>query len=145
MWGDAEYLLELDFAKKVISGAPSIPDCQRLYESFPYLDQYRQLARMEANTLDTALGEMQLPPIKTMAFLGSGPTPFSSLCFAERLGPSVHLINVDRNPEAIELGTAMVQKCGFQNISFMQADVARWSKLGFEVSGTIYVLVTEEK
>ncbi|KAI3395125.1 hypothetical protein diail_1740 [Diaporthe ilicicola] len=97
VWGDAEYLLELDFARKVIKGGASIPERRRLYESFPYLDQYRQLARMESNTLDTALGEKCLPPARNTAFLGSGSTPFSALCFRERLGPGVEIVNIDRS------------------------------------------------
>lgn len=127
MWGDAEYLLELDFAKKVISGAPSIPECRRLYESFPYLDQYRQLARMETNTLDTALGEKGLPPVRKIAFLGSGPTPFSALCFRERLGPEVEIVNIDRSPEAIDHGQRMALSLGHEfsgNMRFVQAEVA---------------------
>lgn len=127
MWGDAEYLLELDFARKVISGAPSIPECRRLYESFPYLDQYRQLARMETNTLDTALGEKGLPPVRKIAFLGSGPTPFSALCFRERLGPEVAIVNIDRSEEAIDHGQRMARSLGHEfseNISFVRAEVA---------------------
>ncbi|KAI7782473.1 nicotianamine synthase [Diaporthe eres] len=127
LWGDAEYLLELDFARKVISGAPSIPECQRLYESFPYLDQYRQLARMEANTLDTALGEKGLPPVRKIAFLGSGPTPFSALCFRERLGPGVEIVNIDRSSEAIDHGQRMALSLGHElsgNMGFVRAEVA---------------------
>lgn len=127
LWGDAEYLLELDFARKVISGTPSIPDCRRLYESFPYLDQYRQLARMETNTLDTALGEKGLPPVRKIAFLGSGPTPFSALCFRERLGPAVEIVNIDRSPEAIDHGQRMALSLGHEfsgNMGFVRAEVA---------------------
>lgn len=127
MWGDAEYLLELDFARKVISGAPSMPDCRRLYESFPYLDQYRQLARMETNTLDTALGEKGLPPVRKIAFLGSGPTPFSALCFRERLGREVEIVNIDRSEEAIDHGQRMALSLGHEfsgNMSFVRAEVA---------------------
>lgn len=127
VWGDAEYLLELDFARKVISGAPSIPDCRRLYESFPYLDQYRQLARMETNTLDTALGEKGLPPVRKIAFLGSGPTPFSALCFRERLGRDVEIVNIDRSEEAIDHGQRMARSLGHEfsgNMTFVRAEVA---------------------
>ncbi|KAF1826797.1 nicotianamine synthase [Dissoconium aciculare CBS 342.82] len=126
-WGLGEYMLERDFAHQILAGSSPAAAFQ-IYNSFPYIDQYRQLARMEANTIDTALGELQLPPVKKMAFLGSGPTPFSSLCFAERLGPDVQLVNVDRNPEAIKLGSAIVSRCGFKNISHTQADVATLSE-----------------
>lgn len=126
IWGDAEYLLELDFARKVTSGAPSISKCQGIWETFPYLDQYRQLARMECNTLDTALGERCLPPVRKIAFLGSGPTPFSALCFRERLGPEVEIVNIDRSVEAIvhgrQVATALGE--GFSgNMSFVRAEV----------------------
>jgi nicotianamine synthase len=127
IWGDAEYLLELDFARKVISGAPSVQECQRLYESFPYLGQYRQLARMESNTLDTALGERGLPPVRKIAFLGSGPTPFSALCFREKLGPDVEIVNIDRSEEAIDHGQRMARSLGSDfsgNMRFVLAEVA---------------------
>lgn len=45
IWGDGEYLLELEFARKVINGG-SRAECQQMFKSFPYLDQYYQLARM---------------------------------------------------------------------------------------------------
>ncbi|KAJ0114706.1 nicotianamine synthase [Diaporthe amygdali] len=127
IWGDAEYLLELEFARKVIRGAPSVSECRQLYESFPYLDQYRQLARMETNTLDTAIGEKGLPPVRKIAFLGSGPTPFSALCFRERLGPNVEIVNIDRSEEAIDHGQRMALSLGHEfsgNMSFVRAEVA---------------------
>lgn len=123
IWGDAEYLLELDFARKVISGSPSLSKCRQLWESFPYLDQYRQLARMETNTLDTALGEQGLPPVQKIAFLGSGPTPFSALCFRERLGPHVAIVNIDRCAEATNFGRGVAEALGARNMSFVQAEV----------------------
>lgn len=123
IWGDAEYLLELDFARKVISGSPSMLNCRQLWETFPYLDQYRQLARMETNTLDTALGERCLPPVRKIAFLGSGPTPFSALCFRERLGPDVEIVNIDRSVEAISHGQGVANALGEKNMSFVQAEI----------------------
>lgn len=123
IWGDAEYLLELDFARRVISGNPCTSKCRQLWETFPYLDQYRQLARMETNTLDTALGEKCLPPVQKIAFLGSGPTPFSALCFRERLGSDVKIVNIDRCVEAISHGREVAQALGEKNMSFVQAEI----------------------
>lgn len=123
IWGDAEYLLELDFARKVISGSPSVSKCRQLWETFPYLDQYRQLARMETNTLDTALGEKCLPAVRKIAFLGSGPTPFSALCFRERLGPKVEIVNIDRCVEAISHGRGIAKALGEGNMSFVQTEI----------------------
>lgn len=123
IWGDAEYLLELDFARKVMSGRPSASECRQLWETFPYLDQYRQLARMETNTLDTALGEKCLPPVRRIAFLGSGPTPFSALCFRERLGPEVEIVNIDRCVEAINHGRGVAEAIGERNMSFVHAEI----------------------
>ncbi|KAF2756489.1 nicotianamine synthase [Pseudovirgaria hyperparasitica] len=121
LWGDAEYLLEADFARKVIN-APAKTTALKTFNSFPYLDQYRQLARMEVNTLDTALGELSLPPIRRIAFIGSGPTPFTSLCYAERYSDDVSYHNIDRNPDAIALSSSLVTSCGFKNVSFEQID-----------------------
>jgi nicotianamine synthase len=84
---------------------------------------------MEVNTIDTALGELELPPVRRVAFLGSGPTPFTSLCYQERYGSAVACLNVDRNPEALRYGSDLVQRCGFRNISFRQADVETISDL----------------
>lgn len=39
IWGNAEYLLELDFARKVIAGGLSVSRCQQTWEMFLYLDQ----------------------------------------------------------------------------------------------------------
>ncbi|TDZ39622.1 Nicotianamine synthase 2 [Colletotrichum sidae] len=122
IWGDGEYLLELEFARKVISGG-SKAECRQMFESFPYLDQYYQLARMEANTLDTAVGETQLSRPRKIAFLGSGPTPFTALCMRPRLGDDVEIINVDRSEEAIQHGT-LVARCLGDDMRFVKADVA---------------------
>lgn len=124
LWGDAEYLLELDFARKVLAGAPSVSTCRQLWETFPYMDQYRQLARMETNTMDTALGEQGLPPVRKIAFLGAGPTPFTALCFRERLGPDVAMINIDRSVEAILHGRRLAAALGQDDgMEFVRAEV----------------------
>lgn len=81
---------------------------------------------MECNTLDTALGEKCLPAVRKMAFLGSGPTPFSALCFRERLGPEVQIVNIDRSPEAITHGRQVAEALGDKfcgNMSFVRAEV----------------------
>lgn len=82
---------------------------------------------METNTLDTAIGEKGLPPVRKIAFLGSGPTPFSALCFRERLGPDVKIVNIDRSEEAIDHGQRMALSLGHEfsgNMSFVRAEVA---------------------
>ncbi|CCF39139.1 nicotianamine synthase [Colletotrichum higginsianum] len=122
IWGDGEYLLELEFARKVISG-DSRAESQQLFESFPYLEQYYQLARMEANTLDTAVGETQLSRPRKIAFLGSGPMPFTALCMRPKLGDDVEIINIDRSEEAIQHGTLVACRLG-DNMRFVKADVA---------------------
>ncbi|EFQ34119.1 nicotianamine synthase [Colletotrichum graminicola] len=122
LWGEGEYLLELEFARKVISGK-SRAESQVLFESFPYLDQYHQLARMEANTLDTAVGEAQLPRPRKVTFLGSGPTPFTALCMRPRLGRDVEFVNIDRSEEAIQHGS-LVARCLGDDMRFVKADVS---------------------
>lgn len=88
------------------------------------MDQYRQLARMETNTMDTALGEQGLPPVRKIAFLGAGPTPFTSLCFRERLGPDVAMVNIDRSVEAISHGQQLAAALGQDaKMEFVRAEV----------------------
>lgn len=82
---------------------------------------------METNTLDTALGEKGLPPVRKIAFLGSGPTPFSALCFRERLGAQVAIVNIDRSQEAIDHGRQVAEALGEEfggNMSFVRAQVS---------------------
>ncbi|TQN66482.1 Nicotianamine synthase [Colletotrichum shisoi] len=122
IWGEGEYLLELEFARKVING-DSRAESQQLFESFPYLEQYYQLTRMEANTLDTAVGETQLSRPRKIAFLGSGPMPFTALCMRSKLGDDVEIINIDRSEEAIRHGTLVACRLG-DNMRFVKADVA---------------------
>nr|POE48421.1 nicotianamine synthase 2 [Quercus suber] len=123
IWGSAEYCLERGFAEKVNMASTSSESLE-IYHQFPYLDQYRQLARMESNTIDAAIGELGLQQPRKIAFLGSGPTPFSSLCFQERYASATELLNIDRNPEAIALSKKLVHRCGFsRNITFSQCDV----------------------
>lgn len=81
---------------------------------------------MEGNTLNAALGERCLPPVRRMAFLGSGPTPFSALCFRERLCPEMQIVNIDRSIEAITHGRQVVEALGETfcgNMSFVRAEV----------------------
>lgn len=105
------------------TGGKTREQSQQLYESFPYLDQYHQLALMEANTLSTALGEMKLPPARKIAFLGSGPTPFTALGMRARLGRDVEIVNVDRSDEAIQHGALVARALG-DDMRFVKADVA---------------------
>lgn len=80
---------------------------------------------MEMNTLDTALGERGLPPVRKIAFLGSGPTPFSALCFRERLGPKVRVVNIDRSREAVAHGRQVAGALGEEfcgDMGFVRAE-----------------------
>lgn len=84
---------------------------------------------METNTIDTAIGELGLQPVRTVACIGSGPTPFTSLCLQERYGPDVKFVNIDRDPEAVEMSSNLVQRCGIENVVFSQADAASLTDL----------------
>jgi nicotianamine synthase len=65
---------------------------------FPYYDNYMDLARLEIN----AIQSVHPNPIESIAFIGSGPLPLTSLCFSALLSPPPkRLHNIDNCPHAI--------------------------------------------
>lgn len=55
--------------------------------------------------------------------LGSGAGDVSMLA-ARIVGPGGHVVGVERNPDAIESAKPRVRRAGFENVSFVEGDVA---------------------
>jgi hypothetical protein len=124
---EGEYQLELAWARR-IAASPSPRD---ELERFPYVDNYRQLTRMELDLLATVADR----PVRRVAFVGSGPLPLSSLLVAAGLGVAVD--NVDRDAEAVALGEQVTATLGpgltRAPLTFRRADVTHVDLSGYDV------------
>jgi nicotianamine synthase len=132
---EGETQLELEWAARITAAA----DARACLAGFPYLDNYRRLARLELDTLarvvpattDGAAG----PPARVV-FLGAGPLPLSALLVAEALGTSVAVDAVDCDPVALDAGRRVAAALGWEGVRFLLGDA-----LTLDVSGYDLVMV----
>ncbi|RDA88587.1 hypothetical protein CP532_5895 [Ophiocordyceps camponoti-leonardi (nom. inval.)] len=113
--GEAECLLESHWAERIVA------DIDQL-DSFPYYDNYKQLARIEFHAL-CAVG----PSPRRLAFLGSGPLPLTSLCLVHHMnragnGEESYVLNVDRDASAISVSHDLFENLGLK-ADFLCADI----------------------
>jgi Nicotianamine synthase protein len=122
---EGEYQLELAWARRIATS----PSPRDELERFPYVDNYRQLTRMELDLLATVADR----PARRVAFVGSGPLPLSSLLVAAELGVPVD--NVDCDAEAIALGERVAAALGPvpSPLTFRRADVTHTDLGGYDV------------
>lgn len=136
---EGETQLELEWAARITAAT----DPRACLADFPYLDNYRRLARLELDTLarvvptataatDTTAGG---PPARVV-FLGAGPLPLSALLVAEALGTSVAVDAVDCDPVALDAGRRVSAALGWEGVRFLQGDA-----LTLDVSGYDLVMV----
>ncbi|MCE0538492.1 hypothetical protein LWF15_23615 [Kineosporia rhizophila] len=95
-----EYLMETHWARRIVAADKPRDEL----EGFPYLDNYRDLTRLEINLL-RCFGTEPLAA-RRICFLGAGPLPLSAVCLYEELGVPIDL--VDHSAEAVALGSACV-------------------------------------
>jgi nicotianamine synthase len=95
-----ESLLEEAWARRVLAAADPRAELGR----FPYLDNYRQLCRLEAHALAGA-GHVPRPGSRA-CFLGGGPLPVSALLMHRELGAAVDV--VDNQPRAADLARRLL-------------------------------------
>lgn len=86
-----------------------------LLASFPYYQNYVDLAKLECHTLeiylDTCSPNCRPSPCK-LAFIGSGPMPLTSFCVLDRYAEAtVH--NIDRDPDALKISEELAVRCGY--------------------------------
>lgn len=102
--GTGEAWLERHWAQRIAAS----PDPRAELARFPYLDNYRDLVRMELGAL-AALGR---PTPRRVVVLGSGPLPLTGLVLAADHGAEV--VGVDRDPIALQAGDAVAAATGLQ-------------------------------
>ena len=95
---------------------------------FPYYSNYLDLTRLELHAL-IAVGSHR--PLRTWAFIGSGPLPLTSLSVWKLLGcgpdQGVSCINVDRDPDAVRLSSELCRSLGLANeeVSNQHANIGK--------------------
>lgn len=115
--------LERAWARRI--GAAGAP--REELARFPYVDNYRQLSRMEIGILASALRR----PARSLAFVGAGPLPLSAMLLAGEL--DVPVDNVDRDPVAVTEGARVASALGYADFRFHQVDVLDADLSGHDV------------
>ncbi|KAK0653023.1 Nicotianamine synthase [Cercophora newfieldiana] len=123
----SESCLESYWTDRVMGLGKDPDSVHEALKTFPYYENYEQLAWFELQAFRTAKGPKDSLPLKC-AFLGSGPLPLSSLCLLEQLqgmsgsDKEVDIYNVDSDSEAIRLSKALIEKLGHraQGMHFIQ-------------------------
>jgi nicotianamine synthase len=113
-----EYALERAWAHRVLAAG----DPAAALAGFPYLQNYRDLTRMEFHAV---AGHAPDPPRRAL-FVGSGPLPLSALLLA-RHGVAVDAVDVDH--EAVVLGGALARALG-DDVAVREGDVLGLGDLG---------------
>ncbi|EOA86670.1 hypothetical protein ACJQWK_08512 [Exserohilum turcicum] len=118
----AEGELEKHWAQRMIDELDTNPHtpATTILQTFPYYTNYIDLSRLEASIINSFI---DTPPT-SIAFLGSGPLPLTSLCFLSRY-PYATLHNVDRDATALALSSALCTKLGVAaRMKFEREDVS---------------------
>ena len=115
-----EYALERAWARRVLAA----PDPAAELEHFPYLQNYRDLTRIEYHAV---AGHAPTAPRRAL-FVGSGPLPLSALLLA-RHGVTVDA--VDLEPEAVALGGAVARALG-DDVTVARGDVLALDDLALD-------------
>ncbi len=131
---DGESRLEALWAERVLAAA----DPLQTLEAFPYLDNYRQLTRMEVHALAGA-GHRPRPG-RGLCFLGGGPLPLSALLLHQELAGPV--VVVDRDVRAAELAAGVLARLApGADLRVQVADASRPGDLAGALAGCDVVLV----
>ena len=82
-------------------------EANKILEKFPYYDNYVDLTRLELASLHAA----DPHPPESIAFIGSGPLPLSSLSLARSDGKP-RLLNIDHNADAVSKSRDLWRRLG---------------------------------
>ncbi|KAH8203577.1 hypothetical protein TruAng_002210 [Truncatella angustata] len=119
----SECCLESYWADQIVSRSRSSTEALSLLKSFPYFQNYVDLARLELH----ALYAVEPAPVSRIAFVGSGPLPLTSMCLLRSLrdgGDDDNVVeeeekkerptvmNIDHNATALSASTVLCEKLG---------------------------------
>lgn len=91
----------------------TLPDpllTRTLLASFPYHSNYLSLSHLEASLLNPFLTN----PPSSIAFIGSGPLPLTSLCLLKHF-PTATIHNIDRDASALAVSSTLTEKLGYSD------------------------------
>jgi nicotianamine synthase len=131
---EGESLLEQAWAHRVLAAADPWAELSR----FTYLENYRQLTRLEMHTL-AGTGHVARAGSR-VCFLGGGPLPVSALLMHRELGMAVDV--VDNEPHAAGLARRVLSRLApGPGLSVAQADATRADDMTRLVAGCDVVVV----
>ena len=113
---DGEYQLERAWARRIAEGPRPHDELER----FPYVENYRRLGDMERRAVAAVTGDSPRA-IEHVAFVGSGPLPFTSFLLADQ--GAVRVDNLDRDADALELSRRVAAALGVTGLGFRHVDV----------------------
>jgi nicotianamine synthase len=116
-----ETALEHAWAERIAAA----PDPRAALATFPYLDNYRRLTALEVRLLTHSGGAPT-----SVAVLGCGPLPLSTLGYAEALGCPV--TGLDRDPAAVNLARQVAARVKSTGVRFEEADAADVDLMGYD-------------
>ncbi|MHA6799997.1 nicotianamine synthase family protein [Bounagaea algeriensis] len=128
---DGETLLEQHWAGELVEST----DPWAVLHRFPYLDNYRDLVRVER----AAAAAAGAGNPRTVAFLGAGPLPLTGLVHAHDHGTRV--VNVDCDERACTLAAGTTRALGLSDrVSTVHADAAAAAQRGDVATADVVVL-----
>ncbi|NED94882.1 methyltransferase domain-containing protein [Phytoactinopolyspora alkaliphila] len=114
--------LEREWAARIVAGRRP----ENELALFPYLDNYRRLSQLEATVLRAAARR----PLGSVAFVGSGPLPLSSLFLAQNLEARVDGIDCDAS--AISAARRLTAALNAGGLRFHHVDAADADLSGYD-------------
>lgn len=119
----AEGELEFAWARRIADGADPGAELLR----FPYLGNYRKLCRVEGGLIEAVLDDAP----RSVAFVGCGALPVTSLILAGGLGCEV--VSIDRDQAALDAASEMAHALGRTDVRFGCGDALDADVSGFDV------------
>jgi nicotianamine synthase len=122
---EGEQQLELAWARRIAEA----DDPVACLDGFPYLANYRRLARLELDTL----ARVAPGRLRRVAFLGSGPLPLSALLVADALGADVEVDAVDCDHQALDAGRRVAAALGAERVRFVPGEAETMDVSGYDL------------
>jgi nicotianamine synthase len=127
---EGEGELERFWARKILHechshegpGSGLMKNVHEVLRRFPYYTNYKDLCCLELSNILAVLPQHDNTPA-AIAFIGSGPLPFTSFIMADFL-PSVTIHNIDIDPTAISLGSALTDLLDYDERLTFQMECA---------------------
>lgn len=119
----AETELEFTWARRIAGAVEPEAEIRR----FPYVRNYGKLCRVECGLIDAVLDDAP----RSVAFVGCGALPVTSLMLGSELGCEV--VNIDRDRATLDAAAGVARALGLSDTRFVEADAAAVDLTDFDV------------